>query len=79
MGTCIQGGNGTRTSRGEDTMTITAQGGTRFHVSVNGEFLGSMEFGAVRPDGQYIGDDDEIVDAARAQFAIPESVAAVVR
>lgn len=61
------------------TMTITAQGGTRFHVSVNGEFLGSMEFGEVRPDGQYIGDDDEIVDAARAQFAIPESVAAVVR
>lgn len=66
-------------------MVIVAQGGTRFTVSLvadgetRGEYLGSMEFGALNADGQYEQDDDEIIEAARKQFGIDESIPAVVR
>jgi len=62
---------------------ITAQGGTTFSVTlVDGderEFLGRMEYGTLDADGQYEQDDDEIVEAAREQFDIDESVPAIVR
>lgn len=66
-------------------MVIVAMGGTGFHVSLiaegeaRGDFLGSMEFGTIRADGQYEQDDDEIIEAARKQFDIDESIPAVVR
>lgn len=66
-------------------LVIVALGGTSFQVSLvaesetRGDYLGSMEFGTLDADGQYEQDDDEIIDAARKQFGIDESVSAVVR
>ena len=66
------------------TLKITAMGGILFHVSLIRpnerlpEFLGSMEFGSIDADGQYEQDDDEIIDAAREQLGIDESVPAIV-
>lgn len=69
-----------------ETLHIIAQGGTRFTVHLLGDntnprcgFLGSMEFGSVNADGQYEQDDDEVSDAARAEFSIDDSIPARVR
>lgn len=66
-------------------LVIVPMGGVGFHVRLVGEhetrgnFLGSIEFGSLDADGQYEQDDDEIIDAAREQFKIDESIPAVVR
>lgn len=69
-----------------ELLNIVAQGGIRFGVSLIGDntnprmgFLGNMEFGTIDADGGYEQDDDEIIDAARAEFDIQESIPARVR
>lgn len=63
----------------QQELIIVAIGGIGFQVSLRGDFLGSMEFGSIDADGQYEQDDDEIIEAAREQFQIDESIPAVVR
>ena len=60
------------------TLIITASGGTRFSVALESsegrDFLGHMEFGSIDDDGQYVQDDDEIIDAAREAYGIEEDI-----
>lgn len=69
-----------------EILKITAAGGTSFQVRLDGDntnprmgYLGSFEFGSIDEDGQYEQTDAEIIEAARAEFDIPESVKAIVR
>ena len=61
---------------------ITAQGGTTFSVSLinddESEFLGRMEYGSIDSGGQYEQDNDEIIEAAREQFALDSTIPAIV-
>ena len=60
------------------TVRITATGGTQFHVSRDGTFLGQMQFGSLDSDGQYEQDDDEIVESAREQFGFAATAEVIV-
>ena len=64
------------------SIRIVAAGGTTFQVSLidgdDSDYLGSMKFGSINDDGQYEQDDDEIIDAARAEYGLDESIPAVV-
>ncbi len=55
-------------------LVITAQGGIRFHASLDGAFLGAFEFGSIDSDGQYEQEDDEIVEAALETFQLEEEM-----
>lgn len=71
---------------------IYATGGTGFCVvlienydpsqqagSQEGVFLGNTEFGEIDEDGQYDGDDDEIIEHVRAEFDLDEEIPCKVR
>ena len=60
-------------------LVITAQGGVTFGVRLDGEYVGAMDYGHVDANHQYVGDDDEIIEAAREQFGISMDIPAVVR
>ena len=59
---------------------ITAAGGTTFHASLDGEYLGSIEHGGIDEDGQWVGDDDELVAAVRREWdEIPSDAEITIR
>jgi len=49
-----------------------------FNVSVDGKYLGSIEFGSLDADGQYEQDDEEIIDEVCAAFNLPADITAMV-
>jgi hypothetical protein len=72
--------------RNTEFLRITAVGGIRFGAHLvednrnpRSAFLGHFEFGSIDADGHYEQSDEEIIDAARAEFGIEESVLAIVR
>lgn len=71
---------------------IYATGGTAFCVRLienydpktsiavqDGKFLGNTEFGEIDSEGQYEGDDDEIIEHVREEFDLAEEIPAKVR
>jgi hypothetical protein len=61
------------------TVTITPQGGTTFSVRCGNEFLGRTEFGSIDEDGQYIEDDDEIIEHVRETFCLDDASPVIVQ
>lgn len=73
-------------------LDIYAVGGTSFDARLladydstkpvstqDGEYLGRTEFGAIDSEGQYEGDDAEIIEHVREQYGIAEAIRAGVR
>lgn len=73
-------------------LDIYAVGGTSFDVRLiadydptkqasiqDGEYLGRTEYGEIDAEGQYHGDDDEIIEHVRAEYDIAEEIKAGVR
>lgn len=73
-------------------LDIYAVGGTSFDVRLisdfdpslprsqqDGEYLGRTEFGELDSEGQYHGDDDEVIDHVRAEYGIEGNIEAGVR
>ena len=71
---------------------LYAVGGTSFDVRLiadydasrqaagqDGEYLGRTEFGDLDAEGQYHGDDDEIIDHVRAEYSVADEIPAGVR
>jgi hypothetical protein len=73
-------------------LDIYATGGTNFCVQIiedydpaqpkstqDGKFLGNIEFGDLDEEGQYLQDDDEVIEHAREQYDVAENIPAGVR
>ena len=73
-------------------LDIYAVGGTNFNARLIEDYdagqspsaqpakdLGSFEFGSIDEGGQYVGDDDEVIESARAEYDICEEITAGVR
>lgn len=73
-------------------LDIYAVGGTSFDVRLladydsttpvstqDGKYLGRTEVGSIDSEGQYEGDDDEIIEHVREQYDIADEIKAGVR
>lgn len=73
-------------------LDIVASGGTNFQVHLidnydpeespsmqEGDFLGTVEFGEIDSDGQFIGEDDDVITAVRSQFELADKIPSEVR
>ena len=49
-------------------VTVTAVGGTSFDARRGDEYLGRIEVGEIDDDGQYVGGDDDVIEAVRAEY-----------
>ncbi len=73
-------------------LDIVATGGTSFDCHLisdydasrpasmqRGKFLGGIDFGEIDAEGQYVGDDDDIIAASKHAFGLAEEILAKVR
>jgi len=76
----------------QQCLDIYAVGGTSFDVRLladydatkpvstqDGKYLGRTEFGSLDSEGQYEGDDDDIIEHVREQYSVAEGIKAGVR
>ena len=52
---------------------------TALRLIRSNRLLGRVEYGEIDEEGQYVGDDDEIIEHVRAEYDVDEEIEAGVR